>query len=363
MSAHTIVVKLGTSTLTNGTDRLSRPAMLEIIRQIAQLHTSGHRIVLVSSGAMAAGKEVLGNPALAQHLPIKQMLCAVGQGYLMNLYSTLFGLYDIHIGQILITHDDLRHRIRYLNARNTLTTLLENGVIPIVNENDTLAVDEIRVGDNDNLSAYIAGLIDADYLIILTDQDGLYDQDPRKNPEAHLIRHVHKITERIWALASDSTSGQGTGGMITKIQAAQLATRSGTRTIIARGTTPNVLIRLLDGESIGTTFEPTITHLESRKRWLLAEKPHGTLIVDQGAAHKLQNEGASLLPIGILHIRGDFERGDIVLVTDEEQHPIAQGLANYGASELTLIKRRHSRDILDILEYTYGDEAIHRDHM
>lgn len=363
MASHRIVVKLGTSTLTNGTDRLSRPVMLELIRQVADLHVAGHQIVVVSSGAMAAGREVLKQPSLPQHLPLKQMLSAVGQGYLMNLYSTLFGYYDISIGQILITHDDLRHRIRYLNARNTFQTLLEHGVVPVVNENDTLAVDEIRVGDNDNLSAYIAALIDADYLIMLTDQDGLYDQDPRQNPEAHLISHVRKITERIWALAGDSSSGQGTGGMITKIQAAQLATRSGTQTIIARGTTPNVLLRIIAGEAIGTTFEPTATHLESRKRWLLAEQSRGTLVVDQGAIRKLQAEGASLLPIGILRVEGEFERGDVVVVESEDNQSIAHGLANYGSQELALIGRRHSRDIIDVLEYTYGDEAIHRDNM
>lgn len=363
MASRTIVIKLGTSTLTNGTEHLSRPVMLDIIRQVATIHDSGNRVVVVSSGAMAAGREVLKNPDLPQHLPAKQMLCAVGQGYLLNLYSTLFAYYGITIGQVLITHDDLRHRARYLNARNTFTTLLDYGVVPIVNENDTLAVDEIRVGDNDNLSAYIAALIDADYLIMLTDQDGLYDQDPRQNPEAHLIASVRKITERIWTLAGESSSEQGTGGMITKIQAAQLATRSGTRTVIARGTTPNVLTRILTGEPLGTTFEPTATHLESRKRWLLAEQSHGTLVVDSGAVQKLQSEGASLLPIGIIRVDGEFERGDMVIVVDENDQPIAHGLANYGAQELALIGRRHSRDIVDVLEYTYGDEAIHRDHM
>ncbi len=363
MASRTIIIKLGTSTLTNGTDRLSRPVMLDIIRQVAVLHANGDRVVIVSSGAMAAGREVLKNPPLPQHLPIKQMLCSVGQGHLINLYSMLFGHYDICIGQVLITHDDLRYRVRYLNARNTFTMLLDHKVVPIVNENDTLAVDEIKVGDNDNLSAYIAALIDADYLIMLTDQEGLYDQDPRQNPEAHLISTIKKITERIWALAGDSSSGQGTGGMITKIQAAQLATRSGTRTVIARGTTPNVLTRILDGETLGTTFEPTATHLESRKRWLLAEQARGRLVIDTGAIHNLQSKGASLLPIGIVRVEGEFERGDIVVVVDEANQPIAHGLANYGSQELALIGRRHSRDIVDILEYTYGDEAIHRDHL
>lgn len=363
MTQRTIVIKLGTSTLTNGTDRLSRPTMLNIIKQIAAVHDAGNRVVVVSSGAMAAGREVLNNPNLPQHLPAKQMLCSVGQGHLMQVYSTLFGHYGICIGQILITHDDLRHRTRYLNARNTFMTLLDYGVIPVVNENDTLAVEEIKVGDNDNLSAYIAGLINADYLIMLTDQDGLYDQDPRHNPEAHLITNVKQITDRIWNLAGDSSSGQGTGGMITKIQAAQLATRSGTRTVIARGTTPDIITRILNGEPVGTTFEPVGTHLESRKRWMVAENPRGTLVVDSGAANVLHVDGASLLPIGILRVEGEFYRGDVVEVVDQDTQTIAHGLANYGSEELRLLCRRHSSEIVDVLEYTYGDEAIHRDYM
>lgn len=358
-----VVVKLGTSTLTNGTAHLSRPVMLEIIRQVAHLHGTDYRIVIVSSGAMAAGREVLHNPTLPQHLPSKQMLAAVGQGYLMQVYSTLFGHYNLKIGQVLLTHDDLGHRTRYLNARNTFYTLLDYGVIPIVNENDTLAVEEIKVGDNDNLSARIASLLDADTLILLTDQDGLYDADPRVNPEAHLISSVKQISERIWALAGDAGTSHGTGGMITKIQAAQLATRSGTRTVIARGTLKDVVLRICHGERVGTTFEPLTTHLESRKRWLLAEQPKGTLIIDNGAIEVLRRGGASLLPIGIKSIVGDFERGDVVEVVSGSLEPLAQGLVNYNSDEMSLICGRHSREITDILEYTYGEEAIHRDNL
>jgi glutamate 5-kinase len=358
-----VVVKLGTSTLTNGTSRLSRPVMLDIIRQIAQLHATDYQIVIVSSGAITAGREVLQNPTLPQHLPSKQMLSAVGQGYLMQVYSTLFGHYNLNIGQVLLTQDDLGHRTRYLNARNTFYTLLEYGVIPVVNENDTLAVEEIKVGDNDNLSAHIASLLDADVLILLTDQDGLYDDDPRTNPEAHLISNIKQISERIWSLAGDAGTSHGTGGMITKIQAAQLATRSGTRTVIARGTETDVVLRICHGERVGTTFEASTTHLESRKRWLLAEQPKGTLIIDEGAVQVLRTNGASLLPIGVKSIAGAFERGDVVEVVTRSLEPVAQGLANYNSDEMALICGRHSREITDILEYTYGEEAIHRDNM
>ncbi|MBI5959832.1 MAG: glutamate 5-kinase, partial [Chloroflexi bacterium] len=228
----TLVIKIGTSTLTGGTTRLSRPHMIEIVRQIITLQRQGYRIVLVSSGAIAAGRERLGYPALPNHLPAKQMLSAVGQGHLMQVYSSLFELYDVRIGQVLLTHDDLSHRTRYLNARDTLSTLLDYGIIPIVNENDTVAVEEIKVGDNDNLSAQIAVLLNAALLILLTDQDGLFTHDPGTDPTAELIPEVRTIDQQIFGLAGASVSGLGVGGMVTKIQAAQLATRSGTRTII-----------------------------------------------------------------------------------------------------------------------------------
>lgn len=363
MDSQTIIVKLGTSTLTGGEKRLSRPHMVEIIRQIARLHTDGHRIVVVSSGAMAAGREVLGYPPLPNHLPKKQMLCSVGQSHLMQVYAGLFGLYDLHIGQILLTHDDFAHRTRYLNARNTLTTLLDYGIVPIINENDTVAVEEIKVGDNDNLSARIAALLDADLLILLTDQDGLYDRDPRIDKEAKLIPLVDTIDERIWALAGGTQSGLGTGGMFTKIQAAQLATRSGTRTVIAHGRLPDVLLRIVNGDSVGSHFLPLASHLESRKRWLLAEKAQGLVVVDEGAVNALKNRGASLLPIGLRAVEGEFERGAVVQIVDLHRQPIAQGLVNYAHHELATLCGHRSDEIAERLGYTYGDEAIHRDNL
>ncbi len=359
----TIIVKVGTSTLTAGTRRLSRPAMLELIRQIVTLRQAGHRIVLVTSGAMAAGREVLNDPELPNHLPAKQMLASVGQGRLMEVYGSLFGLYDVRIGQILLTHDDFSHRTRYLNARETFTSLLDYGIVPVVNENDTIAVQEIKFGDNDNLSAQIAALLDADLLILLTDQAGLYDCDPSQNPDARLIPLVKDITEDIWALAGDTNNLLASGGMRTKIQAAQIATRSGTRTIIASGRMPDVLVRLMHGESLGTTFLPAVDHLESRKRWLVAERPQGTLHVDSGAASRLKTGKASLLPVGIRHIQGTFERGAIVQVVDAAGRALVKGLVSYSSAELVQLCGRRSSEIASILSYTYGDEAIHRDNM
>lgn len=362
-SLYTIVVKLGTSTLTGGTPRLSRPHMVDIIRQIVNLYQDGYRVVVVSSGAMAAGRELLNHPSLPNHLPIKQMLSAVGQSYLMQVYKQLFDLYNVQIGQVLLTHADLSHRTRYLNARDTLNTLLDYRIIPIINENDTVAVEEIKVGDNDNLSAQIAVLLNADLLILLTDQDGLFDHDPRSDINARLIPRVQAIDQQILEISGSSVSGLGVGGMTTKIQAAQLATRSGTRTIIANGRTPDILTRLIAGENLGTTFAPSVGHIESRKRWLLAERPQGRLLVDNGAARVLRQQGASLLPVGVCEVEGEFERGAVVLVLDDQRQPLAQGLVNYSSAELHQLSQKHSYDIVVILGYTYGDEAIHRDNL
>ncbi|MBN2470334.1 MAG: glutamate 5-kinase [Anaerolineae bacterium] len=361
----TIVIKVGTSTLTGGTERLSRPAIVELVRQMVLLWQAGCRVVFVTSGAMAAGRAVLDYPTLPNHLPAKQMLASIGQGYLIELYSTMFDLYDVKIGQVLLTHDDFAHRTRYLNARNTLSTLLDYRIIPVINENDTVAVQEIKFGDNDNLSAQIAALLDADLLILLTDQDGLYNRDPAQHPEAALIDTVEAINGDIWQVAGGTlkTNGLGTGGMHTKIQAAQVATRSGTRTIIANGQTPDILLRLHRGETLGTTFLPSVEHLESRKRWLVAERPAGLLYVDRGAARVLREGGASLLPVGIERITGEFERGAVVQVMDRGGDAIAKGLTNYTSIELAQLQGHRSKDINTILGYTYGDEAIHRDYM
>lgn len=357
-----IVVKLGTSTLTAGTRKLSHRHMLEIVRQAAELAERGHQVVIVSSGAIAAGREALDYPAIDKSVPGKQMLAAVGQGRLIQVYADLFALYDRRVGQVLLTRGDLNVRTGYLNARDTLLTLLSYGVIPIVNENDTIATEEIKVGDNDNLSALVANLIDADLLILLTDQRGLFTADPRANPAAQLIPRVEVIDEAVWALAGGTSTGLGTGGMVTKLQAAQLAARSGTTTVIASGKHPNVLIDIIDQGNIGTTF-PAQRAQESRKRWLLAEKPQGIIRVDAGAADRLRRGGASLLPVGVRAIEGEFERGAPVQVAGPEGARIAAGLTNYTSSELRTLIGVQSGQIGAVLGYTYGDEAIHRDNL
>ena len=265
---------------------------------------------------MLAGREILRHPQVDSSLPAKQMFASVGQGRLMQLWAELFAFYDIAVGQVLLTHDDFSNRQRYLNVRDTLHTLLSHKVIPIINENDAVATDEIKVGDNDNMSALVANLIAADYLILLTDQKGLYDADPRINPNAELIPVVEKIDESIFALAGGTSKalGLGTGGMITKIQAAKLATQSGTKTIIAHAMIPNVLHEIIHGHSVGTYFKPCITVRESRKRWLLSKKPQGILHVDAGAEEQLSKKGASLLPVGITKASHPFERGAIVQI-------------------------------------------------
>jgi len=337
--------------------------MLEIVQQIAQLQVAGHETVVVSSGAMAAGNERLNFPDLSRAVPAKQMLSAVGQSRLMHHYAMLFDIFDIIVGQVLLTREDLNDRLRYLNARNTLLTLIERRIIPIVNENDTTATHEIRVGDNDNLSALIANLVEADLLVILTDQPGLFTADPRTHDDAELIPQVEHIDEITWSLAGGVGSTVGTGGMVTKIQAAQLASRSGVVTVIASGKEADVLRRIINGERIGTRFEAQTSKLESRKRWLLAEKPRGTLMVDVGAAERLVKNGASLLPVGMTSVYGHFERGAVVVVSDPDGMNIAQGVSNYNSDDLLKLCRKHSREINDILGYSYGDAVIHRNDM
>src|SRR5574341_707589 len=301
MNFRRIVVKLGTSTLTAGSPRLSPPRMIELVRQMAELYHAGRDILLVSSGAIAAGREWLNFPQLTKDIPIKQMLAAVGQPRLMALYEQLFGLYGVTVGQVLLTRSDLADRRGYLNSRNTLAALLSQRVIPIINENDTVATEEIRVGDNDNLSALVANLMEADLLVMLTDQPGLFTADPRKDPSAQPVRDIHgpEIPEALWQMAGGALGRLGTGGMITKLQAADLARRSGATVIIARGSDPDVLLRLDSGEAIGTRFDPVDSVVESRKRFLLAGgRASDRLVVDEGASLALRT-GGSLLPVGL----------------------------------------------------------------
>ena len=365
MTFHRLVVKCGTSTLTAGTPRLAPPRLVEIAQQVARLRSEANEIIVVSSGAVAAGRERLGLMQLPKDLPVKQMLSAIGQPRLMALYEQIFGLYGLTIAQVLLTRADLADRRRYLNSRNTLTALLEHGIIPIVNENDTVATEEIRVGDNDNLSALVANLIDADLLVLLTDQAGLYTADPILDPTAQLVTNVTEpdIPPSLWQAAGGTANGIGTGGMVTKLQAADLARRSGTTVVIASGREPNVLTRLVAGEKLGTWFQAVATSVESRKRYILAGgRVPGYVRVDAGAMQALQR-GSSLLPVGVTTVEGTFERGDTIQVMNAIGREIARGIANYSSDELALIRGRQSAEIETLLGYTYGDEMIHRNDL
>jgi glutamate 5-kinase len=363
VSGQRIVVKLGTSVLTNDTRQLSRQRMLEIVQQIAALHTTGYEVIVVSSGAQAAGRERLNYPDFGKSMPAKQMLSAVGQGHLMHIYSGLFDIFNIVVGQVLLTRGDLSDRARYLNARDTLLMLIERRIVPIINENDTTATDELRVGDNDNLSALVANLLDAQLLVLLTDQPGLYTADPRHDASAELIHVVHKIDDNTRAIAGGAGTTLGTGGMATKIEAAQLASRSGVTTVIAAGREPQVLRRILAGEQVGTRFEPIVTHLEGRKRWLLAEKPRGTVQVDDGAAQAVLRDGVSLLPVGVTAVEGAFQRGATIAIVQSNGEPIAHGLANYNSDEIRQLVGVKSRQIVEILGSSNGDAVVHRNDM
>lgn len=361
-----IVVKVGTNVLRAGTPLIHRPRLIELARQLAELLHGGHEPVLVSSGAIWAGREILSEGVRVllqkQDVRYKQMLAALGQGRLLALYQQIFALYNVTVAQALLTQADLANRTGYLNARNTFQLLLYHNMLPIVNENDVVGVDEIKFGDNDRLSAMVANLIDADLLVILTDQRGLFTADPRQNPNAELIAEVPKIDEAIRAMAGGSGK-VGTGGMVTKIQAAEFATNSGTEVVIAPGNDPDSILRVVAGEELGTRFLTQVSKIESRKRWLLAEPVKGTVSVDAGAARALLQGGKSLLVVGVTAVSGAFERGTVVNVLDPAGVIIARGMANYSFRSLPQVMGHRSNEIADILGYDYGPTAIHRDNL
>jgi glutamate 5-kinase len=367
MSYHRIVAKFGTGLLTSGADHLDLRIMANLVKQVAQLQHQGKEIIIVSSGAIAAGRQKLEGVQERKNTPFKQVLASVGQGHLMHTYEQLFGRYSITIAQALLTKRDLSDRAGYLNARNTLLALLELGVICIVNENDVVAIDEIeefRFGDNDNLSAMVANLIDADLLVLLTDTGGLYTADPHYYSDAQLIRRVDEIDAEIERLAGNAACKQGTGGMVTKIEAAKLATSSGVNVIVADGREPDVLVKIAAGEDIGTLFSAQMDKMESKKRWMLSGlASRGRLVVDNGAVLALKERSKSLLPAGVLSVKGDFQRGDIVDILDETGKRIGYGIANYSSSDMAIIKGAHSDKIPGLLGHDYGDEAIHRNNM
>ena len=359
-----IVVKLGTSVLTGGERQLNQARMVEIARQCAHLYARGHDVVVCTSGAVAAGRAHLNFPPLPPTTASKQLFAAVGQLQLMRMWERFFDIYQVRVGQILLTRADVENRHRFLNARDALTALLDQRIVPIINENDAVATEEIRVGDNDNLSALVATLVNADLLILLTDLPGLYTADPRKNPDAQLIHEVRKIDESLLAVAGGSVSGLGTGGMTTKLQAANIARHAGVDVVIAAGGEPNVIERVAGGEAIGTRFPALETRLESRKAWILTgPRPAGVLLVDDGAANAIVHRGRSLLPAGIRRIEGDFGRGDTVLIADLRRHELARGIAAYTGADLRQIAGSRSDEIEGRLGYTYGDVAVHRNDM
>ncbi|MDF7681871.1 glutamate 5-kinase [Enterobacteriaceae bacterium ESL0689] len=359
----TLVVKLGTSVLTGGTRRLNRARIVELVRQCAQLHSAGHRIVIVTSGAIAAGREHLGYPELPATIASKQLLAAVGQSRLIQLWEQLFSIYGIHIGQMLLTRADMEDRERFLNARDTLHALLDNHIVPVINENDAVATSEIKVGDNDNLSALAAILADADKLLLLTDQPGLFTADPRSHPQAELIRDVYSIDDTLRAIAGDSVSGLGTGGMGTKLQAADVACRAGIDTIIAAGNRPGVITDAINNLATGTHFHPQPSPLENRKRWIFGAPPAGEITIDTGATHAILQKGSSLLPKGIKTVVGNFSRGEVIRIRSHEGQDIAHGVSRYNSDALRIIAGKHSQQINTILGYEYGPVAVHRDDM
>ena len=367
LSFQTIVVKLGTNLLTAGTNRLDTEVMATLVGQVAQLHKQGRAMILVSSGAVAAGRHRLGEAAKLPRESARQAWAAVGQSILMDAYDQLFRSYGITVAQALVSRGELQNRLSYLNARNTLRSLLELGVVPIVNENDVIAVEEIAgatFGDNDNLSALIANLVDADVLMLLTDVNGLYTANPVEDPAAQHVPLVRRIDGSVERMAGKTVAARSRGGMPTKIQAAKMATASGVAVIIADGQEPEVLSRLAAGENLGTLFLPTASKVESRKRWMVSGlSRRGALAVDDGAATALRSGNRSLLPAGVRMVEGPFQRGDIVSIKDGAGHEIACGLVNYGAQELQQLKGLRSTEIEGVLGYSFGDEVVHRNNL
>ncbi|MDN0046068.1 glutamate 5-kinase [Megasphaera hexanoica] len=359
-----IVVKVGSSTLTHETGKLNYHRIERLAMEIADLANQGKEMVLVSSGAVSAGMGPLGLSARPKTIREKQAVAAVGQGVLMHTYEKMFREYGQNVGQVLLTRMDAQDRKKFMNSRNTLLTMLQMGVIPIINENDVVAIDEFKIGDNDTLSAMVSNFIEADLLIILSDVDGLYTANPQTHPEARIIPVVTEVDKHVYDIAGGAGSSIGTGGMYTKIQAASIATSSGVDMVIASGSEDGVLRRICQGEDVGTWFTAKDSNLHTKKRWLLSGgKARGSLIVDGGCRNALVEHGSSLLPVGIAAVEGEFHEGDIVNVMYEGL-VIAKGIVNYNSESVEAIKRHKTDDITKILghEGVY-EEVIHRDNL
>jgi glutamate 5-kinase len=358
------VIKIGSSLLTNDGRGLALEAIDSWVDQMVELRRRGREVLLVSSGAVAEGMTRLGWSQRPHALHELQAAAAVGQMGLVQAYESRFQHYGLHTAQVLLTHDDLAHRQRYLNARSTLRTLLTLGVVPVVNENDTVTTEEIRFGDNDTLSALVANLVEADLLIFLTDQAGMFDSDPRGDPDASLIAEAEAGDFTLESMASGSGGALGRGGMLTKVRAAERAARSGTMTLIASGRETDILQRIANDEAVGTRLYPACIPLAARKQWLAGQlQSRGTVTLDEGAVRVLRDSGRSLLPVGVTAVRGTFERGDLVVCRGPEGQEVARGLVNYSSAESCRIIGQPSQRIEEILGYVDEPELIHRDNL
>lgn len=364
VAARRWVIKIGSSLITADGKGLDQSYMDGWVAQIAELRKAGQQIVLVSSGAVAEGMLRLGWQQRPNRVHELQAAAAVGQMGLIQAWESRFRQYGLHTAQVLLTHEDVRDRRRYLNARSTLRALLKLGIVPVVNENDTVATDEIRLGDNDTLAALTANLVEADLLLLLTDQAGMYDADPRTNPQAKLIHEGKAGDETLMAMAGGSAGALGRGGMRTKLIAAEWAARSGAHTLISNGAEENVVSRIARGEALGTLLRPGQKRLAARKRWIAGlARPHGSLVLDEGAAHALRKGGRSLLPVGVQSLDGEFKRGDLVLCVDAAGQEIARGLVNYDSRETKQLLGQPSERIVEILGFPGDAELVHRDNL
>lgn len=362
-SARRVVVKIGTNALTNATGRFNRQHF-DALGQDLLWAAQGRELVVVSSGAIALGVERLGLPSRPRDIPGKQACAAVGQSRLVQAYEEAFAAHGKAVAQVLLTHEDVQERRRYLNVKHTLERLLTAGVVPVINENDTVSVDELKFGDNDTLAGLVAGVVDADALVLLSDVEGLYTGDPRRDAGAELLATVMQVTPEVLALATGTSSGVGTGGMSTKVRAAARASDSGIHCVITSGAVPGRLRAVLEGADVGTHFEPTGSRRSARAAWIAhALRARGTLTVDAGAREAIVTGKRSLLPSGVRGVEGDFGRGDPVDLVDAEGAVFARGLAAYDANELRRIAGHRTADIEAVLGYRYLDEAVHRDDL
>lgn len=359
-----IVVKVGTSTLTHSNGQLNLQRIEHIVRELSDLHNQDKEVILVTSGAIGVGANRMGFKKVPDTIPQKQALAAIGQGALLHLYEKLFAEYGKTVAQVLLTRDDLDDRLRYLNATNALLAMLDMQVIPIINENDTVVVEEIKFGDNDTLSALVATIVEADLLIILSDVDGLYSSDPRINEDAVLVEEVTEITNDMEDNSKNKGSSFSSGGMYTKLKAARICMTAGVPMLIANSDIEDVIRKVVEGKNIGTLFIPNKSRINARKKWIaFGSILHGKLMVDEGANKALLNKGKSLLPSGITQVEGDFERGNVVAVVNQQGMEIARGVVNYSSYEIKQIVGKQTTEIADILGEKDYDEVIHRNNL